>query len=84
MRPERVCVHAPGQTLAFCTLEQLSLHADMMVYVPSWDHACTHLKCCRLKYLQLENALLDGAADDKAGDMDGLVLPQAMNAILSL
>ena len=35
-------------------------------------------------YLQLEDALLDGARDDEARDVDGLELAQAVDAVLRL
>jgi hypothetical protein len=38
----------------------------------------------QLLLLQLQDALLDGAADDEAHDADGLELPQAMDAVLGL
>ena len=45
---------------------------------------CDTAESCQHVYLQLEDALLNGARDHKPHDMDGLVLAQPVDAVLRL
>ena len=47
-------------------------------------HLIHYLLVGERPHLQLEDALLDGASDDEARDVDGLELAQAVDAVLRL